>query len=209
MDDRGVALRDGGGVEEDEDLGGKGLGNGGRGLGMGGDVATAEVGAGEPLDVEADVIAGFGLRDHLVVHFDGFHLSDMAFGHDDDLIPGLEDASFDAADRDGANAGDGVDVLDGEAEGFIEGFFRLDDLIEGFQDGGPVVPRHVGGFFAEVIAGPAGGGDEEVVDFDVEFTLDHLEDVLDVGLDFLKAVLGPGGRRVIHLVDANDELGNA
>lgn len=209
VDDGGIALGDSGGVEKDEDLGGKGLGDGGGSFGMGGDVATAEVAAGEPFDVEADVIAGFGLRDCFVVHFDGFHLSGMALGHNDDLIIGLEDASFDAADGDGTDTGDRVDVLDREAEGFIEGFFRLDDLIEGFKDGGAVVPGHVGGFFAEVIAGPAGGGDEEVVEFNVEFALDHLEDVLDIGFDFVKASLFPRSWSVIHLVDANDELGDA
>lgn len=209
VDDGGIALGDGGGVEKDEDLGGKGLDDGGGSFGMGGDVATTEVAAGEPLDVEADVIAGFSLRDHLVVHFDGFNLSGMVLGHDDDLITSREDTSFDAADGDGANTGDGVDVLDREAEGFIEGFFRLDDLIEGFKDGRAVIPGHVGRFFAEVIAGPTGGGDEEVVEFDVEFALDHLEDVFDVGFDFLKASLFPRSRSVIHLVDANDELGDA
>jgi len=209
VNDGGIALGNSGGVEKDEDLGGEGLDDGGGSFGMGGDVATTEVATGEPLDAEANVITGFGLRDRLMVHFDGFNLSGMALRHDDDLIAGLEDASFDAANGDGANTGDGVDILDGEAEGFIEGFFRLDDLIEGFKDGRAVIPGHVGRFFAEVIAGPTGGGDEEVVEFNVEFALDHLEDVLDVGFDFLKAVLGPGGRSVIHLVDANDELGDA
>ena len=76
IQDWGVAVTDLTGVVEDDDLGDKVLGTlGWVVLGVGGDVTALDVLDGDVLDVEADVVTGFGLGEGLVVHLDGLDLS--------------------------------------------------------------------------------------------------------------------------------------
>merc|ERR1712037_246638 len=73
-----VAVGDLSGVVEHDHLGGEVRDTaGGLVLGVGGDVAPLDVLHGDVLDVEANVVAGDGLGQGLVVHLDGPHESDV------------------------------------------------------------------------------------------------------------------------------------
>ena len=97
---------------EHDDLGGE-VRNTGGGLvlGVGGDVATLDVLHGHVLDVEADVVAGDGLRQRLVVHLDGLDLGGEGDGGEGDDHAGLDHSSLNTTDGHCANASNFVDIL--------------------------------------------------------------------------------------------------
>ena len=95
-------------VEHDDQGGEVGDAVGGLVLGVGGDVAPLDVLDGNVLDIEADVVAGDGLGQGLVVLLDGLDLSrevDEAEG-DDHAHAGLDDASLHTAHGHFTNASD-------------------------------------------------------------------------------------------------------
>lgn len=85
-------------------LGGEVVGrHGGVVLAVSSHVAAADLLDGHVLDVEADVVAGHGLGQGLVVHLNGLHLRGQVGGGKSDDHAGLQDAGLYAADRDGSN----------------------------------------------------------------------------------------------------------
>ena len=97
---------------EHDDLGGEVLHSARRlVLGVGGDVAPLDVLDGDVLDVEANVVAGDGLGQRLVVHLDGLDLGGELHGGEGDDLAGLDDAGLHTAHGHCANASDFVDIL--------------------------------------------------------------------------------------------------
>lgn len=78
--------------------------HGGVVLAVAGHVATTNLLDGHVLDVEANVIAGEGLGQGLVVHLNGLDLSGQVGGSESDDHAGLQDAGLNAANRDSSNA---------------------------------------------------------------------------------------------------------
>ena len=100
------------GVVEHDDLGGEVLDTTGwLVLGVGGDVATLDVLHGDVLDVEADVVAGDGLGQGLVVHLDGLDLGGEGDGGEGDDLAGLDHSSLNTTDGHCANATNLVNIL--------------------------------------------------------------------------------------------------
>ena len=100
------------GVVEHDDLGSEVLHTaGGLVLGVRGDVATLDVLDRHVLDVEADVVAGNGLGQGLVVHLDGLDLSGEADGGEGDDLSGLDHSGLDTAHWHCSNASNFVDIL--------------------------------------------------------------------------------------------------
>lgn len=110
---RSVPVADLSRVVQHDYLSGKILGSSGRlVLGVTGDVAATQLLDGDVLDVEANVVAGHGFGECLVVHLHGLDLGGQSCrgeGHDHAR---LEDAGLDSAHRHSSNATDLVDVLE-------------------------------------------------------------------------------------------------
>jgi hypothetical protein len=120
----GVAVKDGRvavadlpGMIEDDDLGDKVLGASGRlVLRVAGNVAAAQLLNRDVLDVEADVVAGDGFGQGLVVHLHGLDLGregGWGEGHDHAR---LQDSGFNATDGHRTDSADFVHVLQNIAQ---------------------------------------------------------------------------------------------
>jgi len=212
--DRGVTSTDLSWVVEDNDLGVERSGLlGGVVLGVTTDVSSSDVLDGNVLDVKADVVSGETLRDLLVVHLDGLHLSGDVSRSEGNNHTTLDDTGLDTTDGDCADTTDLVDILEGETEGLVGGSLRGVDGVDGLEKGltlsgtglgllGPsLVPRHVGGLLQHVVSVPSGDGDEGNRLGVVSDLLDETGSLLD---DFVESVLGPLAG--VHLVASNDEL---
>jgi hypothetical protein len=207
----GVAIEDGGisvsdltGVVKHDDLS-KEHGGVGAGvvLGVGGDVATLDIGDGEALNVEADVVAGNGLIDGLVMHLDGLDFGGDTHGSEGADAALLEGTGLNTTDGYCADSGNLVHVLEGETEGLIGGPLGGVEGIEGLKEEGSLVPQHVFGVLNHVVTDPSGDGDELNLGGVVA-------DLLEVGgelvLDFVESLLGVVDGFVVHLVDADNHL---
>eukprot|EP00160_Parvularia_atlantis_P018278 Unigene667_Nuclearia_a/m.2098 Unigene667_Nuclearia_a/g.2098 ORF Unigene667_Nuclearia_a/g.2098 Unigene667_Nuclearia_a/m.2098 type:complete len:492 (-) Unigene667_Nuclearia_a:91-1566(-) len=210
-----VAGADLAGVVEDDDLGlERGRLLGGLVLRVRRDEAAAQLLDRHVLDVEADVVAGHGLLQLLVVHLDRLDLSrEVGRGEGHDHV-GLEHARLDTADGDGADAADLVHVLQRQAQGLLGRARGRLDRVEGLDQGDaldfrallvellpPLEPGHVGRRLEHVVAVPARDGDERHC---VRVVADLLHVRADLLLDLLKALLRVLGR--VHLVDGDDHL---
>ena len=204
IENGGVSVFDLSGVVHDDDLGEEGLDfSGGVTLGVTADVASLDVLDGETLDVESDVVSGDGLGDGLMMHLDGLDFSLNVGGGEGDLHAGLENTGLDSADGDSSDTSDLVDVLKGETEGLLSGSLGGLDLVEGFNEGGALVPGGVGGALQHVVTVPSGNGDEVDAVGLVADLLQELGDfLLDFGVSFLREVDG----LLVHLVEADDHL---
>ena len=199
-----VAVGDLAGVVEDDDLGEEVLGLlGGVVLAVRADEATADVLDGEVLDVEADVVSGNRLGDGFVMHLNGFDFGRNVSGSEGDDVAGLHDAGLDAADGDGADTADLVDVLEGKAEGLVAGADGRLEEVKRLEEGGALVPRHVVGLLDHVVASPAGDGDEADL---LDVVADLLEEAGELLLDLLVALLRVLDGVSIHLVAGDDHL---
>ena len=93
--------------------------------------------------------------------------------------------------------------MEGEAEGLLDGADRGVEEVEGFEEGGALVPSHVAGLLDHVVASPAGDGDEADL-------LDVVADLLEVSgellLDLVVAVFGVLDGFGVHLVAGDDHL---
>lgn len=207
----GVAIEDGGiaGVDltrvvEDDDLGEEVLATlGGVVLGVTGNVTTADLLYGDVLDVESDVVTRGGLRDLLVVHFDGLDFGGEARGSKGNDHAGLDNTSLDTANGDSSNTTNLVDVLEGDTEGLVRGASRLLDGVEGTEESGSLVPGHVLGLLEHVITSPARDGDEGDV---LGLVTNALKELGDGFVDFVVALLRVLNGLGVHLVDGNDHL---
>ena len=95
-----------------DDLGGEVGNTGGRlVLRVGGDVASLDVLDRHVLDVEANVVAGDGLRQGLVVHLDGLDLSGEVDRGEGDNHAGLDHTSLHTTHGHCSNASNFVDIL--------------------------------------------------------------------------------------------------
>merc|ERR1719371_35291 len=211
-----VAVGDLSGVVEHDHLGGEVRDTaGGLVLGVGGDVASLDVLHGDVLDVEANVVAGDGLGQGLVVHLNGLDLSGEGNGGEGDDHAGLDHSSLDTAHGHCANASNFVDILEGQPEGLVGGPAGGDDRVEGLEQGHAVgltllplnvpslVPAHVGGGLDHVVTMPAGNGHEGNSCGVVTDLLDETGHLL---LDLLEPGLGVGRLGGVHLVHGDDEL---
>merc|ERR1719275_276373 len=167
------------------------------------------------LDVEADVVAGNGLGQGLVVHLDGLDLSGEADGGEGDDLSGLDHSGLDTAHWHCSNASNFVDILEGQPEGLVGGPAGGDDGVESLKEGHAagltllplhspsLVPAHVGGSLDHVVSVPSGDGDEGHSGGVVPDLLDEAGHLL---LDLLEPGLGVGGLGGVHLVDGHNEL---
>ncbi len=201
VEDRGVSDGDDGRVVQDDDLSGEGLGDGRRVVDRSGDVSPLDVVLGNSTDVESDVVSRESLGEGLVVHLDGLDLSDDMGRLEHDLHVGLEDTGLDTSDRNGSDTGDGIDILDRNPEGLLGVLLGNLEVVESLDEGGALVPSHVGGGDLDVVSGVCGDGDEGNL---VGLDSDHLHQ-LDHGVLGL-VVLGLVELDGIHLVDGDDDL---
>merc|ERR1740123_1634979 len=216
IEHRRVAVGHLSGVVEHDDLGGEVLDTAGwLVLGVGGDVATLDVLDGHVLDVEADVVAGDGLGQGLVVHLDGLDLGGEGDGGEGDDLAGLDHSSLNTTDGHCANATNLVNILEGQPEGLVSGPAGGDDGVKSLEEGHAVclallplnvpslVPAHVGGSLNHVVAVPSGDGDKGDSCGVVSDLLDESGNLL---LDLLEPGLGVGRLGGVHLVDGHNQL---
>lgn len=99
-----------------------------------------------------------------------------------------------------------VHVLEGQAEGQLEGALGLAHLVERLDQRGALVPGHLGrGELEHVLAVEARDGDEvDGVLWVVQLVADLLQVDAELLLDLVVAGLGPGDR--VHLVDGDNHL---
>merc|ERR1719348_1499234 len=204
------------GMVEDDDLGGEvGDTGGGLVLRVRGDVASLDVLHGDVLDVEANVVAGDGLGEGLVVHLDRLHLSGEVDGGEGDDHAGLDHSSLNTTNGHCANATNLVNILEGQPEGLVGGPAGWDDGVESLEQSHAVglallplhvpalVPAHVGRGLNHVVAVPSRDGDEGHSGGVIADLLDESGHLL---LDLLEPSLGVGWLGGVHLVDSHDEL---
>jgi hypothetical protein len=195
---RGVAVADLPRVVHDDHLRGEaGSLLGGVVLGVGGHVAALQVLDRHVLDVEADVVAGQRLLHRLVVHLHRLDLRRQARGRKGDHHAGLQEPSFHAADRDGADAADLVHVLQRKPQGLVRGPLGLVDLVQRLKEGGALVPVQVRRPLDHVVTLEPRDGHEG----DLVRVVPHL---LQVGTHFLDDLVVPSlgvlGGSGIHLI---------
>src|SRR2546428_186136 len=203
VEDRRVPGRDDARVIQDDDLRGERLRHGRRGVRRAGDIAPAEVLLVDPADVEADVVPGLRLLDLLVVHLDRLDFADLVRGHEVDFHPDLQEPGLDPADGDGACARDRVDVLHREAQREIRWLRRDRELVQRLDERRPLVPRHLGRRFDDVLALVRADRDEGDL---VDLVADAPQEPGELRLQFVEPRLGERGLRRVHLVDRDDQL---
>merc|ERR1719391_848996 len=117
---RGVTIGHLSWVVEHDDLGSEVCNTSGRlVLGVGCDEATLDVLHRHVLDVEADVVAGTGLSQRLVVHLDGLDLSGEGDRGKGDDHAGLDHAGLNTANRHCANSANLVHILKWQPKGLV------------------------------------------------------------------------------------------
>src|SRR5438128_7365202 len=203
VEDRRVPGRDDARMIQDDDLRGKGLGHCRRVVRRAGDIPPAEVLLVDPAHVEADVVAGLRLLDLLVVHLDRLDFADLFRGHEVDLHPDLQEPGLHAADRHGPRARDRVDVLHREAERKVRRLRRDRELVQRLDEGGALVPRHLGRRLDDVLALVRADRDEGDL---VDLVTDAPQEPGEFRLQFVEPRLGERRLRRVHLVDRDDEL---
>src|SRR5947209_13976850 len=206
VEDRRVPGRDDARMVQDDDLRGEGLRDRRRVVRRSRDVAPAEVLFVDPADVEADVVARLRLRDLLVVHLDRLDLADLVRGHEVDLHPDLQEPGLHAADGHGPGARDRVHVLDREAQREVRRFRGDGELVQRLDEGGSLVPRHLGRRLHDVLALVRADRDEGDL---VDLVADALQEGGQFRLQLVVPRLREGRFRRVHLVDRDDELFHA
>merc|ERR1712107_744062 len=172
-------------------------------LGVGGDVAS--------LDVVANVVAGDGLGQGLVVHLDGLDLSGKIDRSKGDHHAGLDHTSLHTTHRHCSNASNFVNILEGQPEGLVGGSAGGNDGVKSLKKGHAVglaflpldvpalVPAHVGGSLNHVVAMPSRDGHEGNSGRVVADLLDETRHLL---LDLIEPSLGVWRLGGVHLVTA-------
>jgi hypothetical protein len=211
---RSIASADLTRVVENDDLGVEGVGTlWWVVLGVTGNVTTTDFLDGDVLDVEADVVAWKTFDKLFMVHLNRLNFSgDISRSKGDDHAS-LDDTCLNTTDRNRANTGDLVHILQRQAEWLVSwARWRLDG-IDGIEKGlagslaslrllfPALVPWSVGGDINHVVAVKAGDWDEWHGLWVVADLLDEVGGFLD---DFVESLLGPLGG--VHLVDSDDKL---
>mmetsp|Transcript_8291 Transcript_8291/g.10057 ORF Transcript_8291/g.10057 Transcript_8291/m.10057 type:complete len:316 (+) Transcript_8291:679-1626(+) len=161
-----------------------------------------------------------------MVHLDRENLTSARIGssvgrHEDNFLVGLDEALLNAASKHITNTLDLVDARDGHAHGrSLVAARRRAHVVEAVVEGvdvnlllvghkhvlsGP--PAHVLRLLVEVVAHPAGDGEDRngVLD-EVLLPADLDKHVLHLSADLVVPRLLVAGNIGVHLVDANDEL---
>src|SRR6266480_3095960 len=108
-----------------------------------------------------------GLGDLLVMHLDRLDFADLVRGIEVNLHADLQEARLDAADRHGPGSRDRVHILDREAERQVRRFGRHRQLVQRRDEGGSLVPWHLGRRLRDVLALVRTDGDEgDLVDLE-------------------------------------------
>ena len=204
IEHRGVTVTNLTGVVEDDDLGVEGRGLLGRiVLGVTADVTTANFLDGNVLHVEPNVVTRESLGHGRVVHLDGLDLSLNTGRRKNNDHVGLEDTSLNTTDGHCTDTTDLVDILEGKAEGLVRRALGRLNGVEGLEECGTLVPRHVLRAINHVVAVPSGNGDEGDL---LRVVADLFEEVHGLLLDLLITGLLVANRLVVHLVNADNEL---
>jgi hypothetical protein len=200
-------------VVEDDDLGVERVGTlGWVILGVTSNVAATDFLDRDVLDIEANIVTWKTFDKLFVVHFDGLDLSSDVGGSEGDDHTGLDDASFDTTNRNRANTGDLVHILEGETEGLISRSGRRIDGVNGLEEGlasgfglslllPALVPWCIGGNIDHIVAVEAGDGDERN---GLRVVADLLDEVGSLLHNFVESIFRPFGS--VHLVDGDNEL---
>src|SRR3989441_1261931 len=154
-------------------------------------------------NLDAGRIAGLRLLDLLVVHLDRLDFADLVRGHEVDFHPDLQEPGLDPADGDGACARDRVDVLHREAQREIRWLRRDRELVQRLDERRPLVPRHLGRRFYDVLALVRADRDEKEL---VDLVADAPQEPGELRLQVVEPRLGERGLRPVHLVDRDDQL---
>jgi hypothetical protein len=179
----------------------------------------------ETLNVESTVVTRDGLRDRLVVHFNGENLSvarsgSSVGGKEDYFFTRLDGSLFDTSSQHVSNTLDLVDSRDGSSSWGSGGSFRNGhELLEAIKEGvnmdsdlslldiSTLPPGHVGGLGDQVISLPAGDGEERNgVGNEVLQPSDTEQHTFHLFLDFGVSSFLVSGKIGIHLVDTNKQL---
>jgi hypothetical protein len=172
-------------------------------LGVGGDETSLNIGGGESLNVETNIVSRNSLSDLLVMHLDGFAIGGGSNRSEGDGHVRLDDTGLDSTDWNCSDTRDLVDILEWESQ-WLE-YWSLWWLkgIEGFEEERSLVPWHVVGRLEHVITNPTGNWDEWN-GFDLVTNLLKIEG--DLSFDLIVSVLLVISTLGIHLVAANDHL---
>jgi len=182
----------------------------------------------ETLDVHTNVVARVGTFDTLVVHFDGENLTTARVGggvgrQEDNFLPRLDNALFDAAGEDIPDTLDLVNTRNRQSHRQFRVTFRsVDHVVQHVQqavdvelfpfaveafDVDAVPPAHVGGLLDQVVTHPARDRqDRDRLGDIVRLPPDLGQHVAHFVADFGVPRLLVAGGIAIHLVDANDQL---
>jgi len=207
----GVAIQDGGisaldltGVIKNDNLSEERKSGSGRVFfGVRGNISSFDFFDGNIFNIESDIVSWDGFSELFVMHFNGFDISGFVWGGEVDGHGGFQDSGFDSSDGDSSDTSNFVDILQWESEGFVDGSFRGDDIIEGFKESGSFVPVHVGGSFDHVISLETRDGDE-FNGFD--FVSSFFEERWDFSFDFIISVFSVVNSFFVHFVHADDDL---
>ena len=227
IEDGGVSVADLSRVVHDDNLGFERHALfGGVVLGVGGDETSLDFLDGDVLDVETDVVSGYGLGHGFVMHLNRFNLSGQSSRSEGDNHVGFDDTGLDTSNGDCSNSTNFVDILEGKSEGLSSGSsggsYVVKSLGEVFKiarlagflgitsfDGDTSEPLHIlsGGGSAfwdhHVVTVESRNGDERNPG---DFVSDLLEVVADLTLDFLVSGLAVRRRGGVHLVDGDNDL---
>lgn len=167
------------------------------------DISSFDIFDGDVFNVESNIVSRDSFCELFMVHF---HRLDLGFHVDwgeDNVHTGLENSGFHSSYWDCSNTTDLVNILEGKSEWLVNGSFGGDDVVEGLEECGTLVPSHVGGRLDHVVTVPAGNGDER--DF-VGVVADFLKVLLDFGLDFLETGFSIVDGFFVHFVGTDDHL---
>ena len=211
---RSIASADLTRVVENDDLSVEGVGTlGWVVLGVTSNVSTADFLDRDVLDVEANVVTWKAFGELFVVHLNRLDFSSNVSRSEGDDHASLDDTSFNTTNRNRANTGDLVHILERQTERLVSGTGGGIDAVDSLEKGlarrlaslglllPALVPWSIRGDVNHVVAVKTGDWDERHTLGVVADLLDEVGGFLD---DFIETILGPLGG--VHLVDGDDEL---